>query len=116
MQAKAITKYVRLSPQKCRLIADQIRRMPVEKALELLQFSPRKGALPVRKTLDSAIANAEHNEGADIDELWINEIMVDEAPIMKRYRARAKGRGARISKRSCHITVSVSDEPQPKRR
>lgn len=116
MQAKAITKYVRLSPQKCRLVADQIRRLPVEKALELLQFSPRKGALPVRKTLDSAIANAEHNEGADIDELWINEIMVDEAPTMKRYRARAKGRGARITKRNCHITVSVSDEPQPKRR
>ena len=116
MQVKSISKYVRLSPQKCRLVADQIRSLPVEKALEVLQFSSKKGAVPVRKTLDSAIANAEHNEGADIDELWINQIMVDEAPTMKRYRARAKGRGTRILKRSCHITVSVSDEEQPKRR
>ncbi|MEJ2177015.1 MAG: 50S ribosomal protein L22 [Gammaproteobacteria bacterium] len=116
MQAKSISKYVRLSPQKCRLVADQIRSLPVEKALEVLQFSNKKGAMPVRKTLDSAIANAEHNEGADIDELWINQIMVNEAPTMKRYRARAKGRGTRILKRSCHITVSVSDEAQPKRR
>lgn len=113
MQVKSISKYVRLSPQKCRLVADQVRRMPVEQALEMLQFSTRKGALPIRKTLDSAIANAEHNEGADIDDLWINQIMVDEAPVIKRYRARAKGRGTRIIKRSCHITVSVSDEAQP---
>jgi large subunit ribosomal protein L22 len=116
MQVKSISKYVRLSPQKARLVADQIRRLPVERALEVLQFSSKKGALPIRKTLDSAIANAEHNEGADIDELWINQIMVDEAPMMKRFRARAKGRGTRILKRNCHITVSVSDEPQPKRR
>ncbi|MBX2867685.1 MAG: 50S ribosomal protein L22 [Acidiferrobacterales bacterium] len=116
MQAKSISRYVRLSPQKCRLVADQVRSMPVEKALELLQFSPKKGALPVRKTLDSAIANAEHNEGADIDELWINEIMVDEAPTLKRFRARAKGRGTRILKRSCHITVSVSDEERPRKK
>ena len=115
MQVKSISKYVRLSPQKCRLVADQVRTLPVEKALELLQFSPRKGALPIRKTLDSAIANAEHNEGADIDELWISQIMVDEAPTIKRYRARAKGRGTRIIKRSCHITISVSDETQPKK-
>jgi len=114
MQVKSVSKYVRLSPQKARLVADQVRRMPVEKALELLQFSERKGALPIRKTLDSAIANAEHNEGADIDELWISEIMVDEAPVIKRYRARAKGRGTRLIKRSCHITVSVSDDDQPK--
>ncbi len=116
MQAKAVSRYVRLSPQKCRLVADQVRSLSVERALDLLQFSNRKGALLVRKTLDSAIANAEHNEGADIDELWINAIMVDEAPVMKRYRARAKGRGAKIIKRNCHITVSVSDEPQPRRR
>ncbi len=116
MQAKAISRYVKLSPQKCRLVANQVRRLPVEKALELLNFSPRKGARLVRKTLDSAIANAENNEGLDIDELWINEIMVDEAPLMKRYRARAKGRGSQILKRSCHITVSVCDDPQPKRR
>ena len=116
MQVKSVSKYVRLSPQKARLVADQIRRLPVERALEVLQFSSKKGALPIRKTLDSAIANAEHNEGADIDELWINQISVDEAPMMKRYRARAKGRGTRIIKRNCHITVSVSDDPQPKRR
>ncbi len=116
MQAKSIAKYIRLSPQKCRLVADQIRLLPVEKALEVLQFSDKKGAVPVKKVLDSAIANAEHNEGADIDELWVNLIMVDEAPLIKRFRARAKGRGTRILKRNCHITVSVSDEAQPKRR
>ena len=116
MQAKSIARYIRLSPQKCRLVADQVRLLPVEKALELLQFSNKKGALPIKKVLDSAIANAEHNEGADIDDLWISQIMVDEAPLIKRFRARAKGRGTRILKRNCHITVSVSDDEQPKRR
>jgi large subunit ribosomal protein L22 len=84
----------------------------VEQALEVLSFSPKKGAVPLKKVLDSAIANAEHNEGADIDELWINQVMIDEAPTMKRFRARAKGRGTRILKRNCHITVSVSDDPR----
>lgn len=116
MQVKSVTKYVRLSAQKARLVADQIRLLPVEKALEVLEFSSKKGALPIKKTLDSAIANAEHNEGADIDELWVNQVMVDNAPMIKRFRARAKGRGARIIKRNCHITISVSDEAQPKRR
>ncbi len=116
MQAKAITRHVRLSPQKCRLVANQVRRMPVEQALELLQFSRRKGAVCVRKTLNSAIANAENNLGLDVDELWIDQIMVDEAPVMKRYRARAKGRGTRITKRNCHITISVCDDPLPRRR
>lgn len=116
MQAKSIARYVRLSAQKARLVADQIRLLPVEKALEVLEFSAKKGSLPIKKTLDSAIANAEHNEGADIDDLWINQIMVDDAPIIKRNRARAKGRGTRILKRNCHITVYVSDEAQPKRR
>jgi large subunit ribosomal protein L22 len=116
MQVKSVAKYVRLSAQKARLVADQIRLLPVEKALEVLEFSSKKGALPIKKTLDSAIANAEHNEGADIDELWVNQVMVDNAPMIKRFRARAKGRGARIIKRNCHITISVSDEAQPKRR
>ncbi len=112
MQARSVTKYVRLSAQKCRLVADQIRLLPVEKALEVLEFSNKKGSIPVKKVLDSAIANAEHNEGADIDELWVSQVMIDEAPTLKRMRARAKGRGSRILKRNCHITVSVSDEPR----
>lgn len=112
MQVRSVAKYVRLSPQKCRLVADQVRSLPVEQALEVLSFSGRKAAQPVKKVLDSAIANAEHNEGMDIDELWVSQVMVDEAPTMKRYRARAKGRGTRILKRNCHITVSVSDEPR----
>jgi len=116
MEVSAIAKYVRLSPQKARLHADQVRTLPVERAIDLLKYSNRKAALPVLKTLESAIANAEHNENADIDELWIRQIMVDEAPTMKRFRARAKGRGTRIFKRNCHITVSVSDEPNPHRK
>ena len=109
MQATAILKFVRLSPQKGRLIADQIRGLPVERALEILQFSTRKAALPVKKVLESAIANAEHNEGADVDELKVQLVMVDEGPTLKRFHARAKGRGARILKRTSHITVTVSD-------
>ncbi len=111
MRAHSVAKYVRLSPQKCRLVVDQIRNLPVDKALEILEFSPKKGATPVKKVLDSAIANAEHNEGADIDELWVEQAMVDQAPSLKRFRPRAKGRGAPIIKRSCHITVVVSDQP-----
>ncbi len=113
MQVSAVAKYVRLSPQKARLLADQVRTLPIERAIDLLKYSNRKAALPVRKTLESAIANAEHNNNADIDELWVSRIMVDEAPTMKRFRARAKGRGTRILKRNCHITVSVSDDPNP---
>lgn len=112
MRVRSVAKYVRLSPQKCRLVVDQIRAKPVGKALEILEFSPKKGAVPVKKVLDSAIANAEHNEGADIDELWIDQAMVDPAPMLKRLRPRAKGRGARILKRNCHITLSVSDAPR----
>lgn len=113
MRVRSVAKYIRLSPQKCRLVVDQIRSKPVEKALEILEFSGKKAAVPVKKTLDSAIANAEHNEGADIDDLWIDRAVVDDAPVLKRFRPRAKGRGARILKRGCHITVSVSDEPRP---
>ena len=110
MEVRAIAKYVRVSPQKCRLVADQVRRLPVGQALELLQFSPKKAAVPIRKTLESAIANAEHNQGLDIDELRVDTITIDEGPVMKRWRPRAKGRAPPIIKRTSHITVSVSDE------
>ncbi|MDH5512434.1 MAG: 50S ribosomal protein L22 [Gammaproteobacteria bacterium] len=110
MQAIAILKYVRLSAQKGRLVADQIRGMPVARALELLQFSPKKAAGHVRKVLESAIANAEHNEGADVDELKVASIQVDGGPTLRRFHSRAKGRGVRILKRTSHITVVVSDE------
>ena len=101
--------------QKGRLIADQIRGLPVARALEILQFSNKKAAAVVKKALESAIANAEHNEGADVDELRVARILVDGASTMKRMHARAKGRGARILKRTSHITVTVSDEKTPKK-
>jgi large subunit ribosomal protein L22 len=110
MQATAILKYVRVSAQKGRLVADQIRGLPVARALELLQFSPKKAAGHVRKVLESAIANAEHNEGADVDELKVATIQVDGGPTLRRFHSRAKGRGVRILKRTSHITVVVSDE------
>ncbi|MFQ6024538.1 MAG: 50S ribosomal protein L22 [Acidiferrobacterales bacterium] len=109
MQATAILKYIRLSPQKGRLVADQIRGLPVAQALEVLQFSSKKAAGPLRKAVESAIANAEHNEGADVDELRIAGVCVDHGPLIKRWRARAKGRVGRIKKRTSHITVTVSD-------
>ncbi|NOX75159.1 MAG: 50S ribosomal protein L22 [Gammaproteobacteria bacterium] len=98
-----------LSAQKGRLVADQIRGKSVENALQILAFSPKKAAKLMKKVLESAIANAEHNEGADIDELKVSTIFVDEGPTYKRMRACAKGRGARILKRHSHITVTVSD-------
>ncbi|WP_019613680.1 MULTISPECIES: 50S ribosomal protein L22 [Psychromonas] len=109
MEALAKHLFARSSAQKARLVADQVRGLPVEKALELLSYSPKKAAVLVKKVVDSAIANAEHNEGADIDELVISKICVDEGPTMKRIMPRAKGRADRIMKRSCHITVVVSD-------
>jgi large subunit ribosomal protein L22 len=102
--------FARISAQKGRLVADQVRGMPVDKALNLLAFSPKKGAELIKKVLESAIANAEHNEGADIDELKVKTIMVDEGPQMKRLHARAKGRANRIVKRTSHITVVVADK------
>lgn len=109
MQATAILRNARISPQKVRLVADQVRGMPVDKAEQLLKFSPKKAAHIIKKVLLSAVANAEHNDGADIDELKIATIMVDEGPTLKRGRARAKGRGTRILKRCSHITVIVAD-------
>ncbi|MEO9944519.1 MAG: 50S ribosomal protein L22 [Paraglaciecola sp.] len=109
MEAFAKHRHARTSAQKARLVADQIRGLHVEKALEVLAYSPKKGADLVKKVLESAIANAEHNEGADIDELTVSKIFVDEGPTMKRIKTRAKGRADRIFKRSSHITVVVSD-------
>lgn len=109
MEVLAKHRYARTSPQKARLVADQVRGLPVAKALEILTFSPKKAAVLVKKVLNSAIANAEHNEGADIDELIVGKIFVDEAPTMKRIRPRAKGRADRIIKRTSHITVVVAD-------
>ncbi|HEY1991452.1 MAG TPA: 50S ribosomal protein L22 [Gammaproteobacteria bacterium] len=110
MQVSAKHRYARISTQKCRLVADQVRGKSVGEALKVLEFSPKRGAKLLRKVLESAIANAEHNNGADVDELKIKTIMVDEGPHMKRWMARAKGRGARILKRTSHITVTVADE------
>ena len=107
MEAKAILRTARISPQKARLVADQVRGMPVAKAADLLQFSDKKAAAMLRKVLWSAISNAENNRGADIDELKITSIMVDEGPVLKRFMARAKGRGTRILKRTSHIFVVV---------
>ncbi|MCP5148319.1 MAG: 50S ribosomal protein L22 [Pseudomonadales bacterium] len=109
MEVAAKLKGARISAQKARLVADQVRGMPVEQALNLLEFSTKKAAHIVKKVLDSAIANAENNEGADVDELKVSSIFVDEGMTMKRLRPRAKGRADRIFKRSCHITVKVAD-------
>jgi large subunit ribosomal protein L22 len=109
METQAVLRHARISPQKARLVADQVRGMQVEKALNVLKFSNKKAADLIKKVLDSAIANAEHNDGADIDELKVSTIFVDEGPTLKRIKTRAKGRADRIFKRSCHITVKVSD-------
>jgi large subunit ribosomal protein L22 len=109
MQTFSKMRYAHISPQKCRLIADVVRGKQVGLALSTLRFMPKKGAELVLKTLESAVANAEHNHGADIDELKVSGIQVDAAPLQKRFAARAKGRGTRIVKRSSHITVHVSD-------
>ena len=111
MKVGATTKYIRISPQKARLVMDQIRGRSVANALEILEFSAKKAAHPIRKTLESAIANAEHNEGADIDELKVVEAFVNEGPTLKRWLPRAKGRATSIFKRSSHITVRVGDKP-----
>lgn len=99
-----------LSAQKCRLVADLIRKLEVSNALQILKFTPKKGAAIMLKLLESAIANAENNNGADIDELVVGTVCVDEAPSLKRISPRAKGRANRITKRRCHIIIKVSDE------
>lgn len=110
MTVSAKHRYARISPQKCRLVADQIRGLPVARALDILAFSTQKASGLVKKVLESAIANAEHNAGADIDELKVSAVFVDEGPTLKRFRPRAKGRGMQILKRTSHITVTVGDK------
>ncbi|SNX61410.1 LSU ribosomal protein L22P [Nitrosomonas ureae] len=109
METIAKLRGARISAQKCRLVADQIRGLAVDKALSILTFSSKKGAELIHKLLESAIANAEHNDGADIDELKISSIMVDQGTSMKRTSARAKGRGNKIVKPTCHISLTLSD-------
>jgi large subunit ribosomal protein L22 len=109
METTAKLRGVRLSAQKGRLVADQIRGMPVDRALNVLQFSPKRAATIIRKVVESAIANAEHNDGADIDELKIMRIHVERGTFLRRFQARAKGRGNRIMKPTCHIYVAVGD-------
>jgi len=110
MNVSATLRYARISPQKCRLVADVVRGKSVDQALQTLTLMPKKGAKIVKKVLESAVANAEHNHGADIDELKVATIFVDEAPTFRRYQPRAKGRAGKIIKRNSHITVQVADE------
>ena len=109
MQTTAILRGVHLSPQKARLVADLVRGQKVDNALNILNFTPKKGAEIIRKVVESAIANAEHNEGADIDELKVTSIYVDKGIVLKRIRPRAKGRAGRIIKPTCHIHVTVGN-------
>jgi large subunit ribosomal protein L22 len=109
MQVQAKLFGVRLSAQKGRLVADMVRGLKVDNALNVLAFTPKKGAKIIRKVLESAIANAEHNNGADIDELKVTTIHVEKGPVLKRFQARAKGRGNRIIKPTCHVFVTVGD-------
>lgn len=109
MRVSAKHKNARISAQKARLVADLIRGKGVAQALNILAFSPKKGAELIKKVLESAIANAEHNNGADIDELKVVTIFVDKGPSLKRFQARAKGRGNRIEKQTCHINVTVGN-------
>lgn len=112
MEVMAKLRGARLSAQKARLVADQVRGKAVEEALEVLSYSPKKGAAIIKKVLNSAIANAEHNEGADVDELKVSTIYVDEGMTMKRIMPRAKGRADRVLKRSCHITITLADNQE----
>lgn len=110
MATSATLRFVRISPQKSRLVADQIRGLSVEKALNVLAFSNKKSAAIIKKVLESAIANAEHNDGADIDELKVSRIAVDQGPTLKRLRPRAKGRADRILKPTSHISITVEEQ------
>lgn len=109
MRVAAHHNNARISAQKCRLVADLIRGKDVAQAISILTFSPKKGADLIKKVLESAIANAEHNEGVDIDDLKVTTIFVDKGPSLKRFQARAKGRGNRIEKQTCHISVTVGN-------
>ncbi|MDA0275486.1 MAG: 50S ribosomal protein L22 [Proteobacteria bacterium] len=109
METRAILRGVRLSAQKGRLVADMIRGKPVDKAISILAFSPKRGAALMKKLLESAIANAEHNDGADVDALKVKTVFVERGTFLRRFQARAKGRGNRILKHTCHIYLTVGD-------
>jgi large subunit ribosomal protein L22 len=109
METRAILRSVHLSAQKGRLVADMIRGQPVDKALNILAFTPKKGATIMKKLLESAIANAEHNDGADIDALKVKSVLVERGAFLRRFQARAKGRGNRVLKHTCNIYVTVGD-------
>ena len=110
METQAILRGVHLSAQKGRLVADMVRGKPVEQALNILTFSPKKASKIVKKVLESAIANAEHNDGADVDELKVKTIHIEKGTSMRRFQARAKGRGCKIEKQPCHIFVTVGEK------
>ena len=110
MQTQSVLKFVKLSPQKARLVADLVRGKKVDEAINILKFANKKAAVIIKKVLDSAIANAENNNGADVDELKVKEIFIDVGPVMKPTMPRAKGSADRITKRTSHITIRVSDE------
>ncbi len=112
MEVSAILRDVQISPQKVRLVANQVRKLPVSKAIDVLNFSSKKAAKILKKVVESAVANAEHNNGYDIDNLVVSTVFVDEAPTLKRIRPRAKGRANRIFKRSSHITVKVLESEE----
>lgn len=109
-EVKAVLKFVRISPQKVRKLVDAVKGKPAEAAVDMLKFMPQKGAAIVEKVLRSAVANAEQNHNLDIDTLVVKNITADQGPTLKRFRARARGRGTRILKRTAHITVVLSDE------
>ena len=109
METRSIVRGVRLSADKGRLVADMVRGKKVDQALNILNFTQKKGAVIIKKVLESAIANAEHNDGADIDELKVKTIYVEQGTVLKRFTARAKGRGNRISKGTCHVYVTVGN-------
>ena len=110
MEVKAVAKYIRISPQKARLVADVVRGMDAGQALTTLRFMPKKGAAIIRKVLESAVANADQTDTIDVDTLYVKEILVDGGPMLKRFRPRAQGRATRILKRSSHITVVVDEK------
>ncbi|WP_028580592.1 50S ribosomal protein L22 [Desulfogranum japonicum] len=109
METKAVAKYIRISPQKARLVADVVRGMNVDNAVTTLRFMPKKAARILRKVIESAVANADQNDSIDVDTLYVKEILVDGGPMLKRFRPRAQGRATRILKRTSHITVVVDE-------
>lgn len=109
METRAVTKFIRVSPRKIRLVMDQVRGRKVEEALNILSFAPQKGARILKKLINSAVANAEQNSNVDVDSLYVKRLYADEGPIMKRWRPRAQGRATRINKRTSHLTVIVDE-------